>query len=801
MTAITLGAPFAGYARPLSAVPDPVFADGMMGGGVAIDPLDATVRAPCAAIVEAVAPTGHSVTLLLANGASLLIHVGIDTVALAGAGFRALVTPGEQVQTGAPLIALDLDAIARAAPSLLSPIVVANEGFTVEPLVADARVAVGEPVLRIAPTAVAVHAASGRETRREMIVPLAHGLHARPAARIAALVRERGTALRIEANGGEADARSPVGVMKLAVRHGDHVTLIGDENTVAAAAALIASGMGETGQATPRAAVAAGRIEGTTILGTAAAPGLAIGPAFRFTMPETVLPDEAGDAAAERTRLDAALAAVAARGGNDPIVIAHRGMLADPELIDAARAGIAAGRSAARAWRDATAAAADALAASPDPLFAERAADLHDIGRQVVAEITGVAPAPPSVPAGAVLLADDLLPSQFLQLDAAALAGIATARGGPTAHVAILAAAAGVPMVVACGPALDAAKEGRPVAIDGGAGTLDLAPDERHRVAAAASHGRRAADEQAAHAPAVTLDGARVEVFANLGSLADAEVAVRMGAEGCGLLRTEFLFLDRDTAPPEDEQAQAYAAIAAALGHRPLIVRTLDIGGDKPVAYLPSPREDNPALGARGIRLGLARPDLLGIQLRAILRGVPAGQCRIMLPMVTDRADLLAARALLDEAAAATGRPVPPLGVMIETPAAALLAADLARDAAFLSVGTNDLTQYALAADRGNPAVAGRIDALHPAVLRLIKSAADGAAAHGRWLGVCGALASDPAAVPVLLGLGVTELSAAPGAIPAVKAAVRRVDLSAARALATRALALGTAAEVRESLR
>lgn len=288
--------------------------------------------------------------------------------------------------------------------------------------------------------------------------------------------------------------------------------------------------------------------------------------------------------------------------------------------------------------------------------------------------------------------------------------------------------------------------------------------------------------------------------MANLAGPEDAATAVALGAEGCGLLRTEFLFMDRASAPDEDEQATVYAAIAAALAGRRLIVRTLDVGGDKPLPYLPFPPEENPALGRRGIRFSLSRPGLLRTQFLAILRGVPLAQRRIMLPMIVDAGELRAARAILDAAAAELGEAPGPLGVMVETPAAALMADRLAAGADFLSIGSNDLTQYALAADRGNAGVAGMLDPLHPAVLRLIAQAAEGARAQGRWLGVCGGVASDPKAAGILVGLGVTELSATPAAIPAVKSAVAALTTHFARDLAARALACGTAAEVRSML-
>jgi phosphocarrier protein FPr/phosphocarrier protein len=309
---------------------------------------------------------------------------------------------------------------------------------------------------------------------------------------------------------------------------------------------------------------------------------------------------------------------------------------------------------------------------------------------------------------------------------------------------------------------------------------------------------RQAAEARDAKELCFTADGVRIEVFANLASADDAHAAVAAGAEGCGLLRTEFLFLDRDTPPDKEEQQRVYSEIAAVLGTRPLIVRTLDIGADKNVPYVALGQEENPALGLRGIRLGFARPDLLVTQLAAIVAAVPAEQCRIMLPMVTEADEVRQVRRLLDGAAQVAGMTKPiSLGAMVETPAAAVLADSIAAEADFLSIGTNDLTQYVLAADRGNAAVSVRTDALHPAVLRLIRKTTEGAREHGRWTGVCGGLASDTVAAPVLIGLGVTELSVAPAAVPMIKSTVRQLRIDDCRALAERACAATSAHEVR----
>jgi phosphocarrier protein FPr/phosphocarrier protein len=421
----------------------------------------------------------------------------------------------------------------------------------------------------------------------------------------------------------------------------------------------------------------------------------------------------------------------------------------------------------------------------------------------VLLALNGEAPvAVRQLPERAVLIAEDLKPSQFVSLDTSRLAGICLAAGGPTSHVAILAAATGVPMLVALGASVLDVEEGAWIVLDAEHGRLAIRPDAAALAAAeqtlAMRRDRRNLERAAAHAECRTADGERIEVFANLGSAAEAKVAVANGAEGCGLLRTEFLFLERSTPPDEEEQRRQYQSVADALEGRPLIVRTLDIGGDKPIPYLPLPQEENPALGLRGVRTSLWRPDLLRTQLRAILQVQPAAQCRILLPMITDAAEIMAVRRMLDDARRELGVATQlQVGVMIETPASALIAERLCRDADFLSIGTNDLTQYTLAMDRGHQELAHRIDGLHPAVLRLIAMTTEAGAKHGRLVAVCGGLASDPAAAPVLIGLGVRELSVVPTLTPQIKSLVRTRTLEEYRALARQALALESAEAVR----
>jgi phosphoenolpyruvate-protein phosphotransferase len=407
-----------------------------------------------------------------------------------------------------------------------------------------------------------------------------------------------------------------------------------------------------------------------------------------------------------------------------------------------------------------------------------------------------------SIPDRAVILAGDLLPSELTALDGARLAGICLGRGGVTSHVAILAAAMDIPMLVGLGAGIDEIAEGSMVIVDADAGALHTAPDASVLQAAQAAVDARVSTRQGDRASALAdcraLDGTRIEVFANLGSTADAVCAVANGAEGCGLLRTEFLFIDRDTAPDEAEQLAGYQAIAAALGARPLILRLMDVGGDKPLKYLPLPHEENPALGLRGIRTALARPDLLEAQLRAALRVEPFGAVQLLLPMVTDVAEITAVRTAVERLSTELGiKSRIRLGAMVETPAAALTAACLLREVDFLSIGSNDLTQYTLAMDRGHAELAGRTDALHPAVLKLIALAASAGEDAGKTVAVCGAAAADRIAVPILIGLGIRELSVVPAAIPAIKRQIRTLRVADCRALASRCLQASSAAQVR----
>jgi phosphoenolpyruvate-protein phosphotransferase len=488
-------------------------------------------------------------------------------------------------------------------------------------------------------------------------------------------------------------------------------------------------------------------------------------------------------------------------------------MATDPELVDAAVDLAAAGQEPVAAVRAAAATAAATLAALPDELLAARAADVRDVGERIVRILLGEDVALPEAPSIAV--ADDLPPSVAAEIPPGLLLGVALEGGSITAHAVILARSFGIPAIVGAAGLTEAARAAKTVAMDGATGEIVLDPDPSETAAfgdrADALSEARAAAVALRDRPCATADGERVTLLANIGSPADAARALDARSEGVGLFRTEFLFMKRQTAPTEAEQVAAYRAVFEAFGpDRPVVVRLADIGGDKALPYLALPAEANPFLGVRAIRLaGVGSRDLLLTQLRAVWRaaGLAGVTPHVMAPMVATLADAQLLAELRDEArsgaaatASAAGTPIPDkmlTGVMVEIPSAALLAAELARTVDFFSIGTNDLTQYTMAADRGNPALAHLQDALHPAVLRLIRSVVAGADQAGIPVAVCGELAGDPAGALVLVALGVDELSADAGSLDGVRAALAAVTRAQLANLAERALAASDAETVR----
>ncbi len=712
-----------------------------------------------------------------------------------------------------------------------------------------AKTAQLEPILHIKPPPSQVSAspvdrstASTEAHAITLITPNRLGLHARPAAKLVTILNRFQADVRITKGERTVNAHSLNQVVTLGAKRGDELTFhAAGRDALVALAAIVALAEENFGDDDIDAAAdvaisdVVGGVDGGVddeLRGVPAADGVAIGPVFRHQPALPPVMERTAEAPpVEWERLEAAIAGALAEleqirtvtkeqagGAQAAIFDAQILMLQDPELharaqqllFPSAPSFDTESISADAAWRQVIEEVAAAYRRLDDAYLQARVADVIDVGRRVLRRLTGVGAAPLILERPSILVARELTPSDAATLDPNQVLGVITERGGATSHSAILARALGIPAVTGVVGALERLLDGQVIGLDGERGRVWPAPDEERLRELRAQRSRwleqRTAARQEGEKPAVTQDGRTIEVAANISGPDEIPGALANGAEGVGLFRTEFLFMGRSAAPDEDEQAAAYAQIAAALAGRPLIVRTLDVGGDKPIPYLDAGAEANPFLGRRGIRYCLDHPALFKTQLRALLRAGADHPLKIMLPMVSVVEEVARVKELLAEAQdelKSEGVPFAlplELGVMIETPAAVLAADRLAQEVNFFSIGSNDLTQYIMAADRANAGVAGLASPFQPAVLRAMDQVVQAGHEAGLWVGLCGELAANVTVVPLLVGLGLDELSMSSPAIPQVKQAIRNLTVRRATEIARRALSLSSAAAVEASL-
>jgi multiphosphoryl transfer protein len=724
----------------------------------------------------------------------------------------------------------------------IAAVVQAATGSSVDQVLAEAQgalrakqVELGAEMATLSPPANLLPTTPDRPTETlTLTVPNRLGLHARPAARLV------GTANRFQANvtirkgEREANAKSINQVATLGVRQGDEITITAVGPDAAAlltvVQALADDNFGDVDEAAPEtdsqpAPTQPPEIKDGILTGIGASDGVAVAPVYRYRF---ALPDveqrEIGDVGTEQARLETAVSTAVneiqqlqqeanRRVGPDEAAIfdAHLLILQDPDLQAAAQQHISRQVNAEFAWQSAVEQVAADYLDLEDDYMRNRAADVLDVGKRVLRQLMDLQAPSLDFDSPVILVAADLNPSDTARLNPQHVQGICTERGGATSHSAILARALGIPAIVGLGHELGVLEQGQLVGMDGRSGQLWLNPDEAQQEALKQQRAKwlaqQASAKAAGQAEAVTQDGHRVEVAANIGGPNDVAVALEYGAEGVGLFRTEFLFMDRDSAPDESEQVAAYREVLNGLNGRSVIIRTLDVGGDKPLPYIDLGSEENPFLGWRGIRFCLGHPDLFKTQLRAICRASVDEQgqpqpVKLMFPMIGTLTELRQAKELLAEAQAeleAAGQPFAAeieVGIMVEVPSAVAIADQLAAEADFFSIGTNDLTQYLMAADRGNARVNHLADALQPAVLRQIKRVVEAGHAAGIWVGLCGELAGNELATPLLVGLGLDELSMNAPAIPAVKQTIRGLVLPEAQKLAGEVLALDSVTAV-----
>ena len=560
------------------------------------------------------------------------------------------------------------------------------------------------------------------------------------------------------------------------------------------------------------------------LTGIPASRGICIGPVFPFVREELRVESYCvEDTQAEIVRLDAAIdkaidqisqiykkALTEASKADAEIFQAHRMILEDPELLKEVKSKIQKESICAEfAMMTIAQSFSDMMAAMQDEYFKARATDIMDVGNRVLRILLGVAETPTAdLKEPSIIIADDLTPSDTVMLDKLLVLGFCTAHGSATSHTAILARGLGIPAVSGVGAEIMKVSKGTRVILDGAHAKVLVDPDDatvkQYQQLIEAAHSINEAAMKHAHEPAITKDGVRLEVVANIGNVKGARTAIENGAEGVGLLRTEFLYLERTSVPTEEEQYQAYKAILDMFGKMPVVLRTLDVGGDKEIPYLGLAAESNSFLGQRALRLCLVRPDIFKPQLRAALRAGDGNNLKLMFPMVATAQEVRDARKVLDECIRelkVEGKPFAEnieVGIMVEIPSAALVADQLAKEVDFFSIGTNDLSQYTMAADRTNPKVADLSNAFFPAVLRLIRDVIIAAHAEGKWVGMCGELAGEPLAAPILLGLGLDEFSMNPPMVPLLKQILRALDAKEMKAIAEQALQLESPQQIED---
>ena len=552
-----------------------------------------------------------------------------------------------------------------------------------------------------------------------------------------------------------------------------------------------------------------------TLQGIAASDGIAIAKVYTLTEPDlTVTKVTVEDSEKEVSRLDDALAAsikdveliketaLKNLGEEEAQVFdAHLMVLSDPELIGQVKDSITSNKvNAESALKEVTDMFISIFAGMEDnPYMQERAADIRDVSKRILAHLLGVKiPSPATIKDEVIIVAADLTPSDTAQLNRQYVKAFVTAIGGRTSHSAIMARSLEIPAIVGTKEVTSIAKDGDIIIVDGLTGDVFLNPSEEvvaeYRAKAEAFAAQQAEWEKLKDSKTYTKDGHQVELAANIGTPKDLEGVVNNGAEGVGLYRTEFLYMDSHEMPTEEDQFEAYKAVLEGMNGKPVVVRTMDIGGDKELPYLPLPHEMNPFLGYRAIRISLNEPEMFRTQLRALLRASVYGKLRIMFPMIATLNDFRGAKALLEEEKAkliAEGVAVSDdiqVGIMIEIPAAAVLAHQFAKEVDFFSIGTNDLIQYTMAADRMNERVSYLYQPYNPSILTLIKHVIDSAHKEGKWAGMCGEMAGDQTAVPLLVGLGLDEFSMSASSVLKTRSLISKLTLEDMKALADKAI-------------
>lgn len=835
MNNIHLHYPVSGVFVPMIKIKDPVFSSKTLGIGFGINPTSNLLKSPIKGRVVQLHKSKHAITIESDSesnsGIQILLHIGIDTVTLRGEGFEAKVQVGDEVNIGQDLIEFDLDFIMTKGLDLTTILVCLNsetKDYNIKAVDEYELVNSSDNFEVITKSKNIIKSVnSNLSNSSNYKIELVSGMHARPAAKIAAFVKNSNSTVTFSKNNNKASATSIVSMLSLGIEKNDVITIsaLGDDSKViidelktlldSIAADELVSHKKESSQKVVIKKSKYQAREKYFLKGVLASDGIAIGNVVYKDEVKLDFSNETKDKDLELIRLNKAIekavktlneleSDLVKQNENSKAAIfnSQKEILQDKEIQVECSEVISGWKSAEFAWSKTIDKRIAQLEALNNELISARANDLKDIKIRVLKILIGINDTKRNLLDDSIVIADDLTPSDIINFDLTKVIGFATIKGGATSHVAILARSMGLPAIAALDEKALKLKNNDLIILDANEETLICSPtDSDITIAKSALEKFKQKMDlalQKSKSTTYSLDKKRIKVVANISSVSDAQKATELGAEGVGLLRTEFIFLGKKSAPTQSEQVKIYQDIVDNLDGNELVLRTLDIGGDKQLSYLPIANEENPFLGLRGIRFCLRNEGIFREQLRAVLSVNSKLPINVMFPMVGHLNELLKAKEILEDERVKLNAPRPNVGIMVEVPSAALMAEVFAPHVDFFSIGTNDLTQYTLATDRGHSELAADVDGLDPSVLKLIHITCVAAQKNNIWVGVCGGIASDLKAIPVLLGLGVDELSVSMPSVPIVKETVRQLNVNHCKENIHTFLNASSAKEVRD---
>jgi phosphoenolpyruvate-protein phosphotransferase len=832
--------PLEGTVIAIEKTSDPVFSEKMLGDGIAIRPSLAvhTVVAPFDGVIQTLNENNHALALVGEDGIELLIHIGIDTVLLRGKGFKPFVKQGDSVKKGDKLIQADFNFLVNNAPSIDTILVFTNLGEDkklIKTTKTDVKlleeiIIVADNNLNVSLNQELFDSSSSLSLEKNCTVINLTGIHARPASFIMNVANKFKAKVEIKKGDKTVNAKSVISILSLGAKYQEEVKIIATGED--ANEALIAleqafkDGLGEGNEHVSATAKPKKEQATTTLIqsidfskevklkGVVASPGLVIGKSMVLKEEIIEIEEKAcADCNKERVVLEDAIASVKDKLRKDIVIAedldqkskieifnAHLTILGDEELMSSAKDFIVLGKSAAFAWRSAIKGAIDVLNSTGNKLLMERVADFKDIEKRVIKVILGIPETNISFKDGVIIVANDLVPSDLTKFDSN-VKGVILGAGSATSHVAIMLRNMGVPALVALGSSIIDMPNDINIVLDANEAFIFANLTEEQLLEIKEKQAKLNAIKQEnisnSKQSAITVDGYKMHVMGNVSNAKEAKKAHELGGEGIGLLRTEFLFFNSQNAPEEAEQNNLYQEVLDAMQGYEVTLRTLDVGGDKPLAYVEIGHEENPIMGLRGVRNYFNNQEIFLTQVRAILKTKPVMLSKIMVPMVAEVSEIIRVKEMIEAEKTKLGiKDKIQIGTMIEVPSAAIMADKIAKHVDFFSIGTNDLAQYTMAMDRGNPNLTSKLNNLHPAILKLIKITVDGGNKAGIPTAVCGAMASEIRSIPILVGLGIKELSTSMRSIPDVKALIRTLSYEKCKKVAEQAMEMESAEDV-----